>query len=66
MPIGIPLGKSSCHLRLEQFTSLVEVPLADCDARHFTLAKSEVLLRKVYPWLSAHSSMASALARGRY
>jgi hypothetical protein len=35
-------------LRLEQISSLVDVPLADCDARHFTLPKSEVLRREVY------------------
>ena len=35
-------------LRLEQITSLVEVPLADRDARRFTLPASEVLCREVY------------------
>jgi hypothetical protein len=35
-------------LRLEQITSLVEVPLADRDARRFTLPKSEFLRRVVY------------------
>jgi hypothetical protein len=35
-------------LRLEQITLLVEVPLADRDARRFTLPKSEILHREVY------------------
>jgi hypothetical protein len=35
-------------LRLEQITFLVDVPLADRDARHFTLPKSEILRREVY------------------
>ena len=35
-------------LRLEQITSLVDVPLADQDARSFTLPRSEVLRREVY------------------
>jgi hypothetical protein len=33
---------------LQPITSLVEVPLADRDARHFTLPKSEFLRREVY------------------
>jgi hypothetical protein len=35
-------------IRLDQITSLVEVPLADRDARRFTLPKSEVLRREVW------------------